>query len=186
MKKALGILAAIIGIIAGGIAIYQFMQPPPKPPIEVPISEKLIGTYTLESWVRKNRRMDLGINVIKGTLKVNSDGFFDWDVLLSQAYTPNPKKIRLTARGAFLSSSMMVEGQPGSKFNGDFGVSNSPHWGNVSASENLAIRGWTHQQPEKWTDGKQRDPFKISYDKQSNGKVSVKMDNSWGIFTWVK
>ncbi len=193
MKKSIGLIAAIFTIIAGGIAIYEFSYTtskpspsPPPPPVEVSILEKLKGNYSLESWTNVNRNMDLGIKVVKGNLKVNSIGMFDWDVELSQISTPQPKKVGIKSRGKLLTNSMQILGQPGKKYNGTYGIKNAPFWGNVRASEELAIKGWTYQKPERWTDGKKEDPFFISYNKLTNGKEIVNMKNSWGIFTWVK
>lgn len=186
MKKKLSLIAALVTIIVGGIAIYQFWNPTdnvievviPKPIKEPSLSEKLEGSYFLKSWVRTNRKIDLGIGINNGTLKVSSDGFFDWSVVLTQKHTPNPAKIRMMARGKFLISTMEVTGVEGGKYNKDIGIKGQPNWGNLSSSETLAVRGWTYQKPE--------DSFQISIDERTNGAFLMEMKNSWGVFTWKK
>ncbi len=174
--KVIAIIAAIVGIIAGGIAIYQFISPEPPPPDEPSFLEKVSGSYVLASWVQAHRPVELGIEIPEGTLEVGTDGIMNWSVLLQQTYTANPGRVRMTARGRIQVGSQKVLGIQGGQYNNTQYLDN--RWGQVSSDVVLAIRGWSSGQPE--------DAFQMSIDEGGGGSLLLQMSNSRGTFTWRK
>lgn len=177
--KTIGALAALVTIIVGGIAIYRTLNPPPDGDGGTPppsFLERIAGTYTLSSWTPANRPIDLGFKVPEGSLEIGGDGTVDWSVLLVQTHTANPGRVRMTARGAVQLADRRVVGVQGGEFN------NTSHldarWGQVSSDVGLAVRGWNSGQPD--------DPFRLSVDERSSGRLLLQMANSRGTFAWTK
>ena len=182
--KFFGFLVALVGLLAGGIAIYQFVFPPPTPTPLPPTStptpelsflEQIEGEYILSSWLKANRP-ELGAKVTEGTIKIDSTGIADWVVTLEQTFTSNPGKVRMTARGKVQLGTKQMEGVQGGEFNNTHYL--DARWGQVSPDVNLAVRGWDIGSPN--------DYFMLSLDTQSGGKQILEMKNSRGTFTWVK
>jgi hypothetical protein len=180
--KAIGILATLITIVSGAIAIYLFVrpEPPPPPPPPPPRPESFLqsaaGPYSLASWIQANRPIELGISIPEGSLQVRDDGTMDWSVMLVQTHVKAPGRVRMTARGQIQVSTQRVVGVPGGKYNNTEYLDS--RWGQVSSDVTLAVRGWTP--------GEQEDPFRLSLDKSSEGRVLLEMVNSRGTFTWTK
>jgi hypothetical protein len=183
--KAFGFLVALVGLLAGSIAVYQFVFPPATPPPPAPTStptpqlsflEQIEGEYTLSSWVEANRPIELAAKVTDGTMKIDSTGTADWVVMVEQTFTSNPGKVRMTARGKVQLATKQMEGVPGGEFNNTHYL--DAQWGQVSSDVNLAVRGWDTGSPN--------DYFTLSLDTQSGGRQILEMKNSRGTFTWVK
>lgn len=178
-RQAIGGIAALIGIIAGAIAIYQFVNPEPppdNPPEELPFLEKAAGTYVLNSWVQAQRTIELGAEVIEGSLSFDRDGTMNWSVLLRQTFASNPGQVRMTARGKVNIGSKKVLCIKGGQYNNTHYLDN--HWGQVSPDIQLAVRGWCIGQPE--------DAFQISIEEVGDGGLWMQMSNSRGTYTWRK
>jgi len=178
--KIFGILVALVGLLAGGIAIYQFVFPTSTPSTltptpELSFLEQIEGEYTLRSWVETNRSVALGAKVTEGTIKIDSTGIADWTATLEQIFT-NPGKVIMTARGNVQLGTKQIKGEQGGEFNNTNYL--DVRWGQVSSDVNLAVRGWDI--------GGLDDYFMLSLDTQSGGKQILEMKNSRGTFTWVK
>jgi hypothetical protein len=181
MGKLFGFLVAVVGLVAGGIAIYQFAFPeptPPPPPTSTPtlsFLEQVEGKYVLASWTKANRPIELGAKITDGTLQIDSSGIADWDVTLEQEHTSNPGRVRMTARGKLQISSKQIEGVQGGEFNNTHYL--DAKWGQVSPDVTLAVRGWDYSD---------NDNFTVSLDNRSDGTQLLEMKNSRGTYTWSK
>lgn len=183
--KFFGCLVAFVGLLASGIAIYQFLFPepesppptPPPPPTTLPsFLEQLEGQYTLISWVEANRPVMLGAKVTTGSLSINATGIADWDVMVEQLYTPDPGQVNMTARGQVQLATQQIEGVQGGEFNNTHYLDNK--WVDVGSDVELAVRGWDIGSPN--------DNFSLTLDTQSGGTQILEMKNSRGTFTWMK
>jgi len=183
-KKFIGFLVAFVGLLAGGIAIYQFAFPTPKPkplPISIPTPElsfleQIEGEYILSSWTKAIRPIELGAKVTEGTMKIDQTGIADWAVVLEQTFTNNPGKVQITARGKVQLATKQMAGVQGGGFNNTHYF--DTRWRQVSSDVNLTVRGWDF--------GSSNDYFILSLDAPSGGRQVLEMKNSWGTFTWVK
>ena len=184
IAKFFGFLVALVGLLAGSIAIYQFVSPEPKTPTPRPTStptatlsflEQVEGKYTLLSWVKTNRPIELGAKVTEGTLQIDSSGIANWEVMVEQDFTSDPGRVRMTARGKLQISSKQIEGVQGGEFNNTHYL--DAKWGQVSSDVTLAVRGWDYGE---------NDNFTISVDNRSDGSQLLEMKNSRGTFTWLK
>lgn len=179
--KFFGFLVALVGLLAGGIAIYQFLfpkpeSPTPTPPPQLSFLEQTKGEYLLISWVETHGPIELGAKVTEGILKIDSTGLADWDVMVEQAFTSNPGKVEMTARGQIQLATKEMEGVPGGEFNNTHYLDNK--WGEVGSDVEIAIRGWDIDRPN--------DNFTLALDAQSDGRQILEMKNSRGTFTWMK
>ncbi len=178
--KVIAILAGVITIVVGGIAIYQFVNPEPKPIVEPPVKErsfleKATGSYTLNSWIQADRPIEIGIKILEGTMDIKSDGTMDWTLLLAQSYSSQPDRVRMTSRGRIQLSNKRVLSVQGGEFNKTHHFGGTS-WIQVSKDAQLAVRGWAIGQP--------KDAFKVSVNEQSNGSISFEMTNTRGTYFW--
>lgn len=138
--------------------------------------EKMAGDYTLASWSKVIRPIELDGKVIDGSLTINNVGLADWKVLLEQTFASNPGRVEMTARGQIDINAMLMQGKQGGEYNNTHYLDSK--WGQVSGEMNLAVRGWNFGDPN--------DPFHLNLDEQSNGRFILQMQNSYGTFYWEK
>lgn len=138
--------------------------------------ERTTGDYRLIMWNAAHRPIELGAQVTKGDLSVDSDGIANWSVWLEQTYSSVPGKIKMTARGEILIDVMEIAGIKGGKYNSTNYLDQK--WGQISSDVHLAVRGWNSGSPE--------DRFKLSLDTGSDGRQILIMRNSRGTFRWGK
>jgi hypothetical protein len=101
-------------------------------------------------------------------------GITDWSVLVEQAFSQDPGRVRMTARGRLLLGTAEIEGMHGGEFNNTSYLDSK--WGQVSAELDQAVRGWSPGKPE--------DRFKISLDSETENARMLQMSNSFGTYTW--
>ncbi len=187
-RRMIGTLSAVVGIAAGLVAIYEFLQSsrsvsppvPPPNPTSAPgptrsFLQRVSGTYSLASWVPAQRPVELGFRVAEGSLTVHEDGTMDWSVLLVQTYSSNPGRVRMTARGKIQVSAQRVMGVSGGQYNNTQYLDN--RGSQVGSDVELAIRGWYPGQPD--------DTFRLALD-EGVGRSPLEMSNSRGVFAWAK
>jgi hypothetical protein len=112
----------------------------------------------------------------EGTLKIDGSGVADWSVVVEQAYSPDPGRVRMTARGRLLLDSDEIEGVPGGEFNNDAYLDNK--WRQISVEIGEAVRGVSPGKPDR--------RFKISLYSDSDNAHMLQMRNSFGTFTWAR
>src|SRR5437870_1751931 len=141
-------VAGILATVIAGVLVWWLTQvlpkpepkppqPPPSPSRELSFLEKAAGKYTLSSWTAADRPVELGAKITEGSLQVDQDGVADWSVLLEQTSTPEPGKVRMTARGKIqlAPQSPEIVGVKGGEFNNDHYLDSK--WGQVSADVTL-------------------------------------------------
>ena len=154
-----------------GSQVVQDCKPEGQSPLE-----KLAGSYVLQSWTKAIRPIELEGKIVEGSLTIDSLGIADWKVLCEQAFTNNPGRVEMTARGQIDIDTMQIQGVQGGEYNEDNYLDNK--WGQMSTEMSLAVRGWDYVDPN--------DPFRITIDEQSGGKLILQMKNSFGTYVWVK
>jgi len=185
MKKA---LATIATTVIAGVLVWWLTEgihpqkpipqpPPPGPPRVLSFLERAAGAYTLSSWTPASRPLELGARVLEGSIQIDRNGVADWSVLLEQTYSPNPGKVRMTARGIVQLGAQQTQmvGVKGGQFNNNQYLDSK--WGQVSEDVELAVRGWSSGQEDRFT---------ISLDTQAGERQILQMMNSRGVFFWVK
>jgi hypothetical protein len=189
LARRLTLLGTVVGIAAGIVAVYQGLKPsPPSPspsptltvvvpsPAPVPKSflEGAAGSYSLSSWTEAGGPISLGVRMTEGTLQIDNSGVADWNVVVEQASSPDPGRVRMTARGRFRLDSNEIEGVPGGEFNNTAYLDNK--WGQISVELGEAVRGWSPGKPEN--------RFKVSLGSETDTAHILQMRNSFGTFTW--
>ena len=186
LARSLTVLGTIVGIAAGIVAVYQGLKPsPPRPPRPIPplptpapksFIERAVGAYSLSSWTEAGGQTTLGVRMTEGTLQIDNSGIADWSILVEQSYSPDPGRVRMTARGKLLLGTQEIEGVHGGEFNNTSYLDNK--WGQIPAELNQAVRGWNSGRPES--------RFKVSLDSETGSAGMLQMSNSFGTFTWTR
>src|SRR5260370_25841649 len=130
LSRTLTLLGTVVGIAAGIVAVYQGLKPSPPPipstnaivtpPTPAPVQsfiERASGSYSLRAWTEAGGPVTLGVRMTEGTLEIDSSGVANWSVVVEQAYSPDPGRVRMTARGRLLLDSNEIEGVLGGEFN---------------------------------------------------------------------
>lgn len=110
--RRLTMLGTVVGIAAGLVAVYQGLKPSPPSPIAVvhgpdattskkTFTERAAGSYSLSSWTEAGGPITLGVRMTEGTLQIDSSGVADWSVVVEQAHSPDPGRVRMTAEVGF-------------------------------------------------------------------------------------
>ena len=181
MLRLLTAIGTLVGIIVGGIAIYEFVIQDsngngPDSIEEPSFLERVAGHYTLSSWTEANRPISIGAQITDGSLDIDELGTADWSVDVEQTYSADPGRVEMTARGKIQLGPERILGVKGGEFNNTTYLDDK--WGQVGTEVELAVRGWAS--------GSGDDPFTISLDTQTDGPHILQMRNSRGTYTWVK
>jgi hypothetical protein len=92
----------------------------------------MAGVYTLASWIKVIRPIELDGKVIEGSLTIDEFGLADWKVLLEQTFVNDPGRVEMTARGQVDINAMLIQGVQGGEFN-------NTHY-QISSGDRLAQR----------------------------------------------
>ncbi len=182
-KELVKWIAGIIATVIAGVLVWWLTQgiKPEPTPIEpsrtLSFLESAAGTYSLASWTQANRPISIGIKILEGEIEIDSNGTANWNVLVEQAQTSDPGRVRMTARGKIDLNNKELVGVPGGEYNNTHYLDNK--WGQISSDVGLAVRGWE-------LTGATEDKFKLSIDNQGNDRQILQMTNSRGTFVWVK
>lgn len=181
MKKFIATLAALVGILAGGIAIYRFFFVDENgsnggctaPPRSKSFLERVSGSYRLVSWDEVVGPITLGIDARSGTLDIDQNGDARWELVIQQRGDHGVPRSRIRCRGRVRSSSRQLEGVPGP---GNEAVDWDNNIESVRDHVWLTFAGWSTQRPPS--------PFSLHIQEREDGRKILEMRNSKGTFTW--
>jgi hypothetical protein len=184
----LGLLVTVLG----GVAIWWLTTDPNSPlvkstdvpPGEQSFLQQVAGNYVLDSWNEHTEPYTLYLDVLDGTLNIDSTGNASWRLSFDErgeTHTPRPA---VECKGRVSASSRQIEGVEGS---------NAIDWtsdimsvdGSGVVGVHMAFCGWDNAPVQRENLGPfYKAPFDLAVQSVGGGTKILEMRNTEGTFTW--